>query len=1137
MRRLISMTPTTEILISSPLSGSEAAALRDLVSSLSAPALILANFEISRSGMAREIDFVVITETRAELIELKNITAPVKGGVNGRWQIETSPGSFVPYSGPNPWEQARDAKLALSDAMHDYAKKRSGVPGPSKRRYYEQFDASVTVYPMIMPGSQVSAGNYKAWVRSFPETLQSLNSRPLPVQTTWMIRDWRQFAVDYLGLVTASLSQAIDAAVFQAHESVAAYAAKLQHPVIASLLAPRDQELVGHNVIERLRRPSDILLLGRSGLGKSFHLDHYRRSCFDFDELPILLHGRYYQRDLDQGIYKSIGPYTPLTPAELLEAAAKLGRRPVLIVDGWNECPVQLQADLGNDLRAFQLRYNARLIIASQTVLSHELFATVVAVEIDPLRNEHKQAIFAFHAGRQNASIPAHCYEQFSTAFDIAIAGRCQIDGTVAQTRAELYDSYARSAIPSISARVVVRKLAWHMGENLKPVLPQGEFERLVERFVRELELPLSVTDELLRSRILMVDHEIVSFEHDLLRDYFRAEQFLREATPEQIPMLLEKPKYAGLAEFVIPLLPDESIVREVLNRCGIQLLKDAFRGNIGAPATAIIRHECQQFITGCRDHLSEIHVEPFIGEHDGGGKFVSSAYAVGKTRVSDRDRALCAVIANNLDDDSNRHAVLELLDLGEWALKEASDRVGRERGVKGRAIFRELIHHDVGLGQPGPEHPLLLLFHQIRQSLSFGLRSPDVSPICDVLLRKMHEGTCGTLGLLFLMSGLRYGDSVRYTDVLLIAREAWGTGFPQVQIDALDFILSSARTIRAAGDQAEREVVDLLEGFDVKDNIWLSTFWLDARSQFSGYQAPVDVGNAVKEYRQVLALAEREDDPLFQSECQSNPTLTFVEFVVNRASHALGMMFEIAFQGVYSEAYESLRDDEKKKLLILALREPRGLYAHWYLKLLSNLGFDGAEDILVHYGSQVDSKSSEPQAAVSCFMMANKAWAQIGQKPIPYQVSSSADHQVWGIIGELTFWLNRVQDDSRGSISSLAEELISFPEAVPGALREIEHSKHVHRGSTPPLEPFLAQCTQAIRETLHLSLSLEGSLSSLFWSTQQAELFRWTISTLGEIGDRKTVSLLQPWAGNAAYGKDAICAIEKIEHRLASLA
>ena len=156
--------------------------------------VVLANFELTPAGKSRQIDFVVITEQRAELIELKNLTAPVRGGFNGSWRIETSPGFFVPYPGPNPWEEAKGAKLALSDAIHDYAKRRPDVPKPMGGRYFRQFDASVTIYPALVPGSQVCGGNYKAWIRSFADTLGALIARPFPVQPTWGIHDWRAFA-------------------------------------------------------------------------------------------------------------------------------------------------------------------------------------------------------------------------------------------------------------------------------------------------------------------------------------------------------------------------------------------------------------------------------------------------------------------------------------------------------------------------------------------------------------------------------------------------------------------------------------------------------------------------------------------------------------------------------------------------------------------------------------------------------------------------------------------------------------------------------------------------------------------------------------------------------------------------------
>ena len=416
------MQPTTEILVSSPVSGAEATALRDLVFFLPPPALILANFEVNRGVDSRQIDFVVITPEHAELIELKNLTAPVKGDLNGPWRIEISPGAWKPYDGQNPWEQAKTAKLALSDAMREYARTTPNVPAAT-RQFFHQFEASVAIYPELCSGSQVPTGNIKAWVRSFPRMLDGLVSRRIP--STWGISECRNFATEHLGLVPVALSAAIDRNVFQADQRLQEYATRLQCTDIAPLLMASSGEIVGPNVLNALARPGDVLLLGRSGLGKSFHLEHYRRRCLGTNEVPVLLFARYYQRDLNRAIHKSIGQFTALTPGELLDAIKLVGKRPVLLVDGWNDCPPSLERDLSDDLGAFQLRYNAKLVTASHTLLFHSVFASAEKVELAPLGDEHKQAIFSFYAGQHAHRVPLRSYEPFSTAFDLSIAGRC----------------------------------------------------------------------------------------------------------------------------------------------------------------------------------------------------------------------------------------------------------------------------------------------------------------------------------------------------------------------------------------------------------------------------------------------------------------------------------------------------------------------------------------------------------------------------------------------------------------------------------------------------------------------------------------------------------------------------------------
>jgi hypothetical protein len=409
--------------------------------------------------------------------------------------------------------------------------------------------------------------------------------------------------------------------------------------------------------------------------------------------------------------------------------------------------------------------------------------------------------------------------------------------------------------------------------------------------------------------------------------------------------------------------------------------------------------------------------------------------------------------------------------------------------------------------------------------------------PIRDTLFSKVRERTAGALALLLLMFDLRYSDSVDVANVLAIVRQAWDTNIEALRIEALDFVHSNSRAICEAGQDAERAIVALLEEFDVQNNIMLSTQWLETRSCFGGFEIGIDVDSALDEFRRVLTMSDAGHDPLYDLERETDPGVTFLQFVASWASTTLGKIFEDVFQGIYYDAYVSLNEREKRKILILALHDMHfGMITDWCMKELAKTGWAGAEDVLCRYGGRIDPKVFSSQDYVECFIIANQAWAQISGEPIPYSEMSSPDDQAWAIVGELIFWLNRPDGkEAAGRVAFLCGKLRHIPRALPDVLREIAHS-HKGMGSAPILGLVLTHYADDIRKALHESLKYEGCLTSVFQHAQfyQKELFLWTISILGDIGDRESIALLRPWADSLTYGKTAIRAIEQIEQRVA---
>ena len=178
---------------------SEAAFLRILVSDLTrlaCDAVIFANF--LAGPRRRQIDFVIITERIASVVELKAFTRPVSGDINGQWSVYRADGETEIIKGENPYCQALSTKYALSDAMEQFARRRGDIPIPSSRRFYEALDAALCFYPTVPDGSKIPPGDHKVVILGYPQLLERLTS--ITLNPGWRIEHWCALATDYLRL-------------------------------------------------------------------------------------------------------------------------------------------------------------------------------------------------------------------------------------------------------------------------------------------------------------------------------------------------------------------------------------------------------------------------------------------------------------------------------------------------------------------------------------------------------------------------------------------------------------------------------------------------------------------------------------------------------------------------------------------------------------------------------------------------------------------------------------------------------------------------------------------------------------------------------------------------------------------------
>ena len=481
------MTPTLELFIGSPLSGEEARFLKQLVADFSGQnTLILANFEITKTIRSRQIDFVVITDDHAELLEHKNLRGPICGSDNGPWRLTNFAGQVIDYPGENPWSQASQAKFLLSDIMLAFASS-GAAPSPLNRAFFREFDASVCIYPQIDAGSQLTPGNFKVRVRGYQDCLRGIRSQP--IASNWRIPEWRRFATESLKLRPVTLTQAVDSRISAALERLSGYRTRLGESLRAiPPLQTAEDEQYGDALLRRLLTPENILLLGPTGCGKNFHLNHLIIQLNARDQIPILVQARRYRgQDFSTFISQNLAPYHRGSAADFLSACSLAGHRPVLVVDGLNECPKAHVDDFGHGIQAFLTHTEGRLVASGHEpsqLPRPDMVKTVI--RMGPLNLGQKRMIYGYYSGA-STNIDHFC-AGFTNAYDLSLAGKSHGASSQNMSRVSLYDRYVRANVPKHAEALssgLLRVFAAALEESVAFALPRDAFDRLAEEFLQ----------------------------------------------------------------------------------------------------------------------------------------------------------------------------------------------------------------------------------------------------------------------------------------------------------------------------------------------------------------------------------------------------------------------------------------------------------------------------------------------------------------------------------------------------------------------------------------------------------------------------------------------------------------------------
>src|SRR5206468_7735570 len=127
-------------------------------------------------------------------------------------------------------------------------------------------------------------------------------------------------------------------------------------PVVPTDVAVGGRRMPRPNLAQDLATGAAALLRGPSEVGKTVWARAIAVALAHAGLIPIWLAAEVCDASFRTAIARAIAPYTPLSPDELLRAAAAAGRAVVFVVDDLPKAPENVQRALVDGARAARLR-------------------------------------------------------------------------------------------------------------------------------------------------------------------------------------------------------------------------------------------------------------------------------------------------------------------------------------------------------------------------------------------------------------------------------------------------------------------------------------------------------------------------------------------------------------------------------------------------------------------------------------------------------------------------------------------------------------------------------------------------------------------------------------------------------------
>lgn len=1091
--------PLIHIFIGSPIENrSEHDCLRAVCEALvkmHSWAYIFANFHAA----GRQIDLAVFTEKTTLVIEAKGYSLPVRGVMNGQWEL------LGPY-GAKKIGNAYDQALGTKNAFRDEIQKISQFGGYP--------NGLVAVAPAIPEGSTLTPGDFKVAVGGMEQiaSLLSRSSGALLTQEQCKALA-KQLGLESVASVDAALSEEVIVAERQ-HDTYLNAFCDFYGPLAAELVSDQydcgDLE-IGPSEVQSMVTggASGVLIHGPSGCGKTLLAISCAISCATAGCIPIFVSAKNFDGEFQRLLDREAALLNARSASSIISAGRLLGKRLILFLDGYNECRDELKVNLTRSLKAFALRYGAGIVVSTQQDLVRADLLSTVTVIVKHPSDELKATLAKLEEQGDRAGNFRSLLQVTKSGLEARLVGQVGEFLPTGASGFALFDTYARKKL-GVAAAESIRVLS-SFAETLVHracfSLSVREFDRLCD----STNLDHTTRQQLLRSQLLQVRGDKVSFLHELFFSAFSAEAVIRSTNGDSTSILaaLESPRFFSSKAFILGAIEDDRVMHEVLERITDQdLLIACSRGECGATAQSIVKRKIESMLDIMIVEAQNLDFQ-IIGEGWDG-------IAIDKDSLRDELKdfgSYLAAVGQGLMDGQYLDAVMVACRHMDEAIANFSNACAVEANAKKiplrHAVFSTayVMHREAAISQ------LINFIH------SGGLSRRQEGPGFTTALREVWP-RAGTPGQFYFLIGLTKFSAFDKEAAQYVARLLQNIrAYPyHLQLDLIDF----AQYLHDAEEPYRAEIIEALQASLGKLGAMMNTIIFEALRGLGALEEEVQSHIPVirSEIQDVLSKDDNESDLAAWS--------------------LFSRQFDHPFDSTYWEEIQGVDDSRRKLLLTKACRGADAPYFSFLgilIRQLSEFNDPDVASAITRWTALPDKQSFMPQDAVEVFINAHEALGHLGAElPQSRGEPTTAAENAMLACGELYYWASRtdVEYPQRSTYTDAARSiLLDHSKCASAGVLYLTTSRMLSADGAriSLVKGYPDLCVAICREALKRRHEQASYFEHGFFDNADS-ITCYAIQLLGKAGDVGDLQALRDLCDHKRLGISSLEAIKKIEER-----